>query len=302
MIIRRSGSASGPSLVGCLVASLTLVGCSSVLQGAPGTSGGGAGGGGGRGAVPYEHATGSEDVLVSVDLAGWYGPLEYALRNTASFLLLGDGTAIVPAAIDLSYPGPAINPLQSSTLTEQQIQELFAAADAAGLLGAEIDFGEPGITDQATTYIDITVDGTTFSQAAYALDYIDDDYPNLSEASRAGRAAARDFVALAQGMVGSDSEQYVPTAVLVHRLSPREQTTIDPDLEQQPRAWPITTVPPPIAATYPTSCIAMTGPEATDLFAALADANELTPWLIGTEPPARMAFRALLPGDAGCQG
>jgi len=73
--------------------------------------------------VPSEHATGPEDVRVSVDLAGWYGPLEYALRNTASFLLLGDGTAIVPAAIDMSFPGPAILPLRSTALTEHQIQE-----------------------------------------------------------------------------------------------------------------------------------------------------------------------------------
>ena len=300
MIIRRSGSASGPSLVGCLVASLTLVGCSSVLQGAPGTSGGGAGGGGG--AVPYEHATGSEDVLVSVDLAGWYGPLEYELRNTASFLLLGNGVAIVPGAIDLSYPGPAIIPLHAATVTEAQIQTLFAAAEAAGLLGAEIAYGDPGVTDQATTYVDITVDGRTYSQAAYAMDFEDPSSANMSEAARAARAALRDFISTAQALVPSDADQYLPEALLVHRLSPREQTTIDPDLEQQPRAWPITTVPPPIAATYPTSCIALTGPEATDLFAALADANELTPWLIGTEPPARMAFRALLPGDAGCQG
>lgn len=299
MTTRSSGSASGPCLVGCLFASLTLLGCSSVLQGAPGTSGGGTGGGGG-GAVLYEHATGSEDVLVSVDLAGWYGPLEYALRNTASFLLLGDGTAIVPAAIDLSYPGPAINPLQSSTLTEQQIQELFAAAEAAGLLGAEIDFGEPGITDQATTYLDITVDGTTFSQAAYALDYIDDD-PNLSEASRAARAAARDFVTLAQAMVGGDSEQYVPTAVLAHRVSSSAETSVVPELEQEARVWPIGTAPPPIAPTYPSSCVAIAGAEAAQLVAALVAANELTPWLIGAEPPTRMAFRPLLPGDPGCQ-
>lgn len=41
--------------------------------------------------------------------------------------------------------------------------------------------------------------------------------------------------------------------------------------------------------------------EAIELSAALVDANELTPWLIGTEPPSRRAFRPLLPGDLGCE-
>jgi hypothetical protein len=58
-----------------LVASGSLLGCSSVLQGASGTVSGGS-------SVPYEHATGPEDVLVSVDFAGWYSPLEYSLPSS----------------------------------------------------------------------------------------------------------------------------------------------------------------------------------------------------------------------------
>lgn len=279
--------------VGCLAASMTLFGCVSVLQGAASTSSGN----GGAGSAPYEHAPGSEDVLVSAELAGWYGPVEYALRNTASFLLLGDGTAIIPAPVPDPYPGPAINPLQSTTLTEQQIQELFAAANGAGLLGAEIDFGEPGISDQATTYVDITVDGRTVSQEAYALDIADDDSPNtLSEASRAARAALRDFISTAQEMVDSDSEPFRPDIILAHRLSSAA------DISEEPRVWPVVTVPPPIEATSSasSSCAAISGAEAVQLAAALVGANGFTPWVIGTDPPARMVFRSLLPGDPGC--
>jgi len=294
---RVSLARSGLRGIGCLAASAALIGCGSVLQGTPSPPPGS----GGPGAAPYEHATGPEDVLVSVDQAGWYGPLEYELRNTASFLLLGDGTAIVPGAQIEIYPAPAIHSLQSAQLTEQQIQELFAMAEDAGLLGAEIDFGEPGITDQATTYVDITVDGRTVSQAAYALDYTDDNSPNMPEASRAARAALRDFIAAAYAMVGADTEVFQPEALLAHRLRVSDEIPRDPEFAQEPEIWPIATAPPPLAPGQASSCVEILGREATVLHSALVEANELTTWLIGAESATRMAFRPLLPGDSGCQ-
>ncbi len=285
--------------MGWVLAIVVLAGCGSILEGEPDT--GDDNGAPGSGSAPYEHPTGVRDVLVSVDLAGWYGPVEYALRNTASFLLLGDGTAITPAPYAEIYPGPAILPLQSTTLTEQQIQALFAAADAAGLLGESIDYGEPGITHQATTYVDITVDGRTVSHAAYALDSEGETEFNLGAASRAARAALRDFLATAQGLAAGEGALYEPDAVLAYRLRADTEPAPEPELEQEPRAWPIPTVPPPVEEGTPNSCVAITGQEAADLLAVLQEANELTPWLIGTEPPARMAFRPLLPGDPGCE-
>jgi len=76
---------------------------------------------------------------------------------------------------------------------------------------------------------------------------------------------------------------------------------VDPEFEQEPRVWPFGTVPPPIAATYPTSCVVISGSEAVQVVSSLVEANEVTPGLIGTEPAARMTFRPLLPGDPGCE-
>lgn len=292
---------AGPGMlgVGCLIASVVLTACASILRGEPTVGGGN----GGPSSTPYEHASGAEDVLVSIDAAGGYVPLEFNLRNTAEFLLLGDGTAIVPAAVAEIYPGPAIYPLQSATVSEDKIQGLLRAADDAGLLDGEIDYGDPGWTDLPNTNVNIMIGGRAFSQSAYGLSFDDDSSAQLSDSERAARATLAAFIETAQGLVGADSSEYVPSAVLAFRLSASVAPPVEePELQQEPRPWPIATVPPPIADTYPSSCQAITGAEVTELLTALDQANELTPWLIGADPPARMAFRPLLAGDPGCTG
>ncbi|MBA3367570.1 MAG: hypothetical protein H0T99_02645 [Geodermatophilaceae bacterium] len=276
--------------------SAVLAGCGSILEGDPG----GGAGNGAPGPGSYEHPTGSQDVLVSVDrVGGRYGSVRDVLRNTAELLLLGDGTVIFPGAVDEPYPGTAIFPLQLTTLTEEQIQALFAAADEAGLLGESIDYGEPGIADQETTYVDITVDGRTVSQTVYALDPEGDNEANLSAASRAARSALSGFL-ITHSQNSGNGPFYQPDAVLAYRLPTSTGPPVEPENEQEPRTWPIATVPPPVEESSSHSCVAITGQEAADLLVVVDQANELTPWLIGTQPPAQLVFRPLLPGDPGC--
>jgi len=198
------------------------------------------------------------------------------------------------------YPGPAINPLQSATLDEQQIQDLYAAADEAGLLGDEIDFGEPGVTDMPQTTVLITVGGRTYSQSAYALGFSDDPASGLTGAEIAARARLQSFIDAARATVGDESAPYVPPEVAVFRLN-SDQSSVDQDLEQEPLVWPITTLPPPIGTGEAQSCVIITGADAAELVAVLEGANELTPWLIGADPPVYLAFRPLLPDDSGCE-
>lgn len=278
---------------GLLIAVVVLTGCATGFRGTTGT--------GGAGFTVYKHATGPEDVLISIDQAGGYVPIEYTLRNTAEFLLLGDATVIVQGATTQGYPGPAIYPLKSSTISEAQIQGLFAAADDAGLLGGEVDYGDPTVTDLPSTNVNITIDGRTYSQSVYGLGAHDIPESDISDASRAARLALQEFIDTAQALVGAEGRAYQPGALLAYRVSQSAQTDVEPEFETQPLVWPITTVPAPIAATYPSSCTAITGPEAAELLAAAEGINALTPWLIGLEPPTRMVFRPLLPGDPGCQ-
>lgn len=286
-------------MVGCLVASVVMIGCGSVLEGSGNGNGNDDGGGG---SAPYDHPSGAEHVLVSITASGGFVPIEYHLRNTAQFLLLGDGTVIVPGVMIEIFPGPAINPLQATAVSEGQIQELFAAAEEAGLLGEEIDYGQPGITDVPTTTVTLTIDGRTVSQSAYALSYPDAPVAGLSQEQVAAREALRNFIDTAQGLAGADSEEYVPSGVVAYRLSAEAAPPVDEEgLEQEPRQWPITSAPAAPEATGTGTCIAVTGAEVPTLLAALAEANELTPWLIGTDPPSRMVLRPMLPGDPGCE-
>lgn len=282
--------------LGCLVAGVALTGCTSVLQGAPAAGGGN----GGQGSAPYDYATGAEDMIVAIDKGGGYIPVQLELRNTVEFLLVGDGTAIAAAPIPEIFPGPAIYPLQSVTLTEDQIQELLQEADDAGLLGEEIEYGEQRISDMPETTVAITIGGRTVEQTAYALG-LSEELVALDDAKRAARQALQEFIDTAQGMVAADSDPYVPSGVVAYRVKPGGEVLIDPEFEQlEPRPWPIATVPPPIEEPFRSSCVAITGPEAAVLLAELDQANEATQWVIGTEPPILMAFRPLLPGDPGC--
>lgn len=301
---RAVGRPSPCSIVGVcfVVAGLLLSGCANVLTGTP--AGGNGGGGGGPSSTPYELSSGPDDLLVSIDVAGGFVPIEVTLRNTAEFLLLGDGTAIVPGVVAEIYPGPAIYPLQSATLAQDKIQELFAYADQAGLLGEVIEYGDSSvtITDLPYTSVNLTTGGRTYSHSAYGLGYEEEAGDSLSASEREARERLTGFVDVAKSLVGADSGSYEPASVVAYRLSESVAPPLDdPELQQDPLPWPIATLPPPIAETYFSSCIEVSGPELAQLLAALDEANELTPWIIDNEPPGRMVFRPVLAGDPGCE-
>ncbi len=286
--------------IGAIIMVMLMSGCANVL-GRDGSAGGGADQ---SGSAPYDHPTGAEDVLVSIMSDGGLVPMEYNLRNIPQFLLLGDGTAIVGGVMIEIYPGPAIPPLQSAMLNEGQIHQLFAAADDAGLLEQEIDFGEPAVADAPSTTVNITVDGRTISQSANALGS-DDTSSGLSQTQVAAREALQGFIDAAHATADAASLGYQPTGVVAYRLSTEVGAPVDePELQQPPQTWPIATAPaaPTAADASGATCVVVTGTEAETLLAALGNANELTPWLIGADPPAQMVFRPLLPGDQGCQG
>ncbi len=283
--------------LGALISALLLSGCASVFQGDGGN-------GGSTNAPLNDHLAGTADVIVSITSGGGFVPIEFNLRNVPEFLLLGDGTAIVGGVTIAIYPGPAIARLQSTTLSEGQIQELLNSAQTAGLLGEELDFGEPGVTDMPYTTVTIRANGRTVTQSAYALGFPADPSSGLSEPQIAARAALQGFVDAAQASVGSASGGYEPDGVVVFRLGPAEGAPAgEPELEQSPQIWPIATAPQPPTGSEPggASCVVVTGSEVPILLDALAAANELTPWVIGSDPPARLVFRPYLPGDPGCE-
>ena len=61
-------------------------------------------------------------------------PVEQAFGNVPSVTIYGDGRVITPGATTMLFPGPLVGPLFQQTMSEDGIQQVLAAAAAAGLL------------------------------------------------------------------------------------------------------------------------------------------------------------------------
>lgn len=279
--------------LGCLAAVLIAVvgaGCSSVPDPDPAPDDSGSSAVTEDPVSPtYDYTAGPDDVLVKVTYGG-YLPAATSTKFAKEFVLLGDGTAIIHGAMPDIYPPPAIRPLRSTTVTDQQIQGLLAAADTAGLLDGELDFGDHPVEGQGPT--DVVIDtGNEFAQhVAWALGVSEDAASGLTEAQLTAREALAGFVEAAYALV-NDGERYFASQIAVLE-SDADILGIGPGDEQEPMAWPI--------ETEPIGCALITGEEAAQLNEALDDANAFTPWLLGAGSPRYLTFRPVLPGSIGC--
>jgi hypothetical protein len=138
---------------------------------------------------PIPHPTGPGDVVIHIEHSpnGWGA--EYAEGSTVT--VYGDGRIVI---VPPSGPGSDGPPLPEATVlrvTEDGIQKVLRAARRAGLLQST-DFGEPGVTDQGTSVIDVTTTGEPRTTSVYAL-LLEEGDRGLTRTQRANRAALRDF-------------------------------------------------------------------------------------------------------------
>jgi hypothetical protein len=237
---------------------------------------------------------GAGDVIVQVTVGGGFTTPTTALSTIPQLTVLGDGTVLTPGIITLSYPGPAIMPVQAGTADQAAIDALLDTAGTLGLLDGPLDFGSPGISDAPTTTVTIVVDGVTHRHEAYALSFGADeglDAGGEGDAA-ANRQALADFVAATDGLAVGD-RTWDPPAIVATVVGP---APVDAELAEPAVDWPLAT-PPTVTGDFP--CTLIEGDDVGTLGAALATANELTPWIIDGEEYA-IAFRPLVPGDAGC--
>lgn len=273
-----------------------LVGCQSVVAGT-GSGSGGSGGSGGQGQTGFfTHTTGPDDVVVRVVTGGGFVPAWSLRRTIPTFVLAGDGTAMVPAPDgDGGLENqPSIWPFRSSGFDEDRIQKVLILADQAGLLGSEVDYGYPQVTDMPSTSVQITVNGDTTTQNAYALFYTNSD-DDLTSAQNAARAQLRTFISEVRDRVSVDAADYQPASIAVYRFKEDPVTA-----NGQARPWPIATVPPPTTDSNYETCIVVDGDQATALRGAAKDATLQTAWTVDSEEPIVFVLRPMLPGDPGC--
>ncbi|MDX6534384.1 MAG: hypothetical protein QOF68_2128 [Gaiellales bacterium] len=249
------------------------------------------------------YPTGSRDVVLRVSTGGGYVPSEVAMTTVPEFTLYGDGTVIVPGAVMAIYPGPAMSPLMTFKLSEEEVQALLASADRSGLLdGRPVDYGDMGsvgVSDMPTTTVTLNADGKQVKRDAYALS-ADATGDRLTPAQREARIALSRFVqSLPQG---SSPQPYTPSAIAVN-IGPFNGERM-PDAT--PMVWPLegdlASDGKRVSSGLPYRCLAVTGEDTRTLLETLSGANDQTEWLAqpAGDDTFRLVVRPVLPDENGC--
>jgi hypothetical protein len=237
------------------------------------------------------------DVVISISSGGGFVPfgVDFAAVPT---VVQRDGTVLTGGAVIAIYPGPALSPVSTGTLSGDALAELLEAAEEAGLESDALDFGEPGVSDSPTTTITVEIDGGTYTHEAYALGFGEDMGGDLglSEEQLDLRAAVQDFVGeVSDAVTTAATDTYEPTAyqVLALPVDPADLAGSEPAPNEL--AWPLADV-----ALAEGACIDITGDDATAFAALLPDATQITIWRDAAGATWQLATRAVLPGDDPC--
>jgi hypothetical protein len=286
----------GPGLAAlALGAVLTLAAC--------GDDGGGGGTSATEPAADIAYPTGADDVVIRVEVGGGFevGPV---VTDQPAVSVYGDGRVVVPGPTIERYPPPALPNLLETEIDAGQIEDLLGAADELGLLDADVDYGEPGITDQPRTVVTIAADDEVYVHDVYALDHEGGTGDDLTDEQRAARENLREFVGLATGdtVTGDDAlgpYEYDELAVIAEDYS-------QPNGNEAPRPnvldWPLDQDLATAGERFDFGgrCQVVSGPDAIGTVVGQAqDATTITKWRSAGRSFS-VTFVPLLPDEHGC--
>jgi hypothetical protein len=123
------------------------------------------------------HPSGEEDVVLRTETSRNFWGGEY--DDAAAFALFGDGR--------LSYANG-----KETQLSEADVQTVLCQAEDVGLL-TDTDFGDPLVTDQGTTEVEVHAGGFDHTFDLYALELVEGDR-GLPPEQREAREALRAFL------------------------------------------------------------------------------------------------------------
>jgi hypothetical protein len=188
---------------------------------------------------PPRAPTGPDEVVVRVVTEGGFTAETRRPAHLPQLSVFGDGRVVVIGPTALQYPGPALPNLQEFRVTRAGLARILETARAAGLLDDAVpDYGDPGVTDQATTTVTVRADGITRRVDVYALGFrgrVSGVTPEQSEQ----RDRLQQFIELAgdAGALGDDvvagsERRYEPTALAV-RVEPADAS------DGETHGWPL---------------------------------------------------------------
>jgi hypothetical protein len=200
-----------------------------------------------------------------------------------------------PGAITLQYPGPLVLPTEVATLSPEGIQALLALAADNGLLAEPpVYAGNDMIADASTTVVELTVKGTTYRHAAYALGLTPDEQPEQDPARRR-LATFVDAVSNVQAAVPagslSPSELFTPAAYEIQSMP------VDPSAIEGAVITPWTS-DTGVALAASGECVAIPASDAAAT-ALLSEGNSASVFTEG-DVSYQVFVRPQLPGLAAC--
>jgi hypothetical protein len=282
---------------------LAVAACGGTEPGGEGSSTSSTGPGG-----SIAHPTEANEVVLQVTAGGGFVPVEYNLTLVPQFSLYGDGTVIVAGPVPAIYPGPALPNLQTTVISEEAMQAILSAAKEAGLFDPTVDYGQPGITDVATTTIVINADGTTYRSDIYALG-MESGAGGLTLEQQQARAAVNDLVGKLMGLEAFESGElvwkpyeYAALAVYSQPVDPALTTDAN-DIQPNELEWPLgdlSTLGEPVQPEGYRQVV-MSGEDLATLQPLLPEATMITVWTSGVKK-YHLYFRPLLPEETALVG
>ncbi len=272
-----------------------------VLAGACGkVTGSGSGGNGG-----FEHPTGSDELILRMNVGGGFVAPMYELARIPTWSLFGDGRVITEGPQVEIYPGPALPSVQVQTISEDGIQAILEEAEQAGLMGPDRDYSYHCIADAPTTTFTLYAEGQKHVTTAYALGEAQGPCQGADTSARAKLAAFQAELSdlsswLPEGSV-ADQGQFQASEMRVY-VQPYTGAP-EQGLHQQAVDWPLTqplsTFGEPTPELQDLRCEVVGGSDLQTLLTDAEKANQLTPWQDGGARYS-LIFRPLLPDEHGC--
>ncbi|HEY3023811.1 MAG TPA: hypothetical protein VGK11_09265 [Actinomycetota bacterium] len=258
-----------------------------------------------EGSGGIDHPVGATDLVLRMDVGGGFVAPAYELRRIPTWSLFGDGRIITEGPQIEIYPGPALPSVQVQTITEEGIQAILEAAEAAGLMGPDRTYGQGCVADAPTTTFTVYANGTKHVVSAYALGMVPGSCPGDDAEARAKLAS---FSAKLSDLAGwlptgslGEQDQFEFSEMRVY-VQPYTGSP-EPGLHQAAVDWPLSDPLPSFGvpdATYGDfRCGVVGGANLATLLPDAQRANELTPWR-SDGADFSLIFRPLLPDEYNC--
>lgn len=246
---------------------------------------------------PNDVFTGDPDQLVlQIADEGGYAPVELIVNRLPGFSVYADGTLLAPAPVPAIYPGPIVMPLQSISLSKENLAALIEKIREMGLpsIDREIDNSLADLVADATTVTAtfLDADGSEHIYGAYAL-FLASDEPVPDTTRLLG-----ELVELLDSFLAAPGPRvFEPNRI---QLWVNDAPSVDPEVTETV-SWPLAITPDDFEpeGDFNFGCHVLAGEAAQAAISAFSAANQATLWdYQGTE--LQLIVRILLPDEPGC--